>query len=46
MVIFLFFIFLFVLERFLNMCGLLEGLPARFRKAPINPVYPSLDIAI
>ena len=43
---FLFFIFLFALERSLNICGLLEGLPARFRKAPINSVHPSLDIAI
>ena len=42
----LFFIFLFVLERSLSICGLLEGLPARFKKAPINPVHPSLDIAI
>ena len=41
-----FFIFLFALERSLSMCGLLEGLLARFRKALINPVYPSLDIAI
>ena len=46
MVTFSFFIFLFALERSLSMCGPLEGLPARFRKTPINPVHPSLDIAI
>ena len=46
MVTFLFFVFLFALERFLSMCGLLEGLPARFKKTLINLVYSSLDIAI
>ena len=46
MVTLLFFIFFFVLERFLNICGPLEGLPARFKKTLINPVYPNLDIMI
>ena len=46
MVTLLFFIFLFALERSLNMCGPLEGLLARFKKTPINPIYPSLDIII
>ena len=45
-VTFLFFIFLFTLERSPSMYGLLKGLLARFKKAPINPVHPSLDIAI
>ena len=46
MVTLLFFIFFFALERSLSMCGLLEGLPACFKKASINSVHPSLDIAI
>ena len=41
-----FFIFLFALERSLSMCGPLKGLPARFKKTPINSVHPNLDIAI
>ena len=40
------FYFFFALERSLSMCGPLEGLLARFKKASINPVHLSLDIAI
>ena len=46
MVILLFFIFLFALERSLSMQGPLESLPAYFKKAPINPIHSGLDIAV
>ena len=46
MVMLLFFIFLFALEKFLSICGLLESLPAYFKKTLINPIYPSLDITV
>ena len=46
MIIFPFFISFFTLERSLNMHNLLESLSACFRKAPINPVHPSLNIAV
>ena len=46
MIIFPFFIFFFTLEKFLSIYGLLKSLLAYFKKALINPVYPSLDIAI
>ena len=41
-----FFIFFLTLERFLSMHGPLKGFSACFKKAPINPVYPSLDITV
>ena len=46
MIIFPFFIFLFTLERFPSIYGPLESLSAYFKKTPINPVYPSLDITV
>ena len=46
MVMLSFFIFFFALERSLSMHGLLESLPAGFRKTLINPVHPNLDIAV
>ena len=46
MIMFLFFIFFFTLERFLSIYSLLESLPAYFRKALINLIYPSLDIVV
>ena len=46
MVIFSFLISLFTLERFLSMHDLVENLPAYFKKALINPIYPNLDILV
>ena len=46
MVILLFFIFFFALEESPSIHGPLENLPAYFKKAPINPVHPSLNIAV
>ena len=46
MIIFPFLIFFFTLERSPSIHGPLESLLAYFRKAPINPVYPGLDIAV
>ena len=36
----------FILKRSLSMYGPLESLPAYFKKNPINPVHPSLDITV
>ena len=41
-----FFISFFILERSLNIYGLLKDFLAYFKKAPINPVHPSLNIAV
>ena len=41
-----FYFFFFTLKRYLNMYNLLESLSAYFKKAPINPVYPNLNITI
>ena len=46
MIILLFLISFFTLERFLNIYGLLKNLLAYFKKTSINPIYPSLDITI
>ena len=40
------FYFFFILEKFLNIYGLLESLSAYFKKALINPIHSGLDIAV
>ena len=45
-VIFLFFIFLFALERSPNMHGPLESPSAYFKKTSINPIHLGLDITV
>ena len=40
------FYFFFALKRSLNMHGSLESLQAYFKKTPINPIHPGLNIAV
>ena len=46
MVIFLFFIFFFALEKSLSMHGLLKNLLTYFKKTSINLIHMGLDITV